>query len=223
MSCLYAGRTHSVAPHWRPPCISAYITSDRCHLNGLKAYATVNPRSPPLSAKATCPPAGARAARGDILMDIADNRIVARGLSMPHSPRWYRNQLWILESGAGRFGTLNLKTGRQDVVAELPGFTHGLDFVGDYAFIGLSQVRETAVFQRTATHRAGGGAPLRRLGRGHCPPSDRRLRHLHRRGAGNFSRCRRCRIASRPMLELNNPLLRVLHVARRGVQERRAC
>jgi uncharacterized protein (TIGR03032 family) len=31
-------------------------------------------------------------------------------------------------------------------VAELPGFTRGLDFCGPLAFIGLSQVRETAVF-----------------------------------------------------------------------------
>jgi uncharacterized protein (TIGR03032 family) len=31
-------------------------------------------------------------------------------------------------------------------VAELPGFTRGLDFVGDLAFVGLSQVRESAVF-----------------------------------------------------------------------------
>jgi uncharacterized protein (TIGR03032 family) len=28
----------------------------------------------------------------------------------------------------------------------LPGFTRGLDFLGPFAFIGLSQVRETAVF-----------------------------------------------------------------------------
>jgi uncharacterized protein (TIGR03032 family) len=32
------------------------------------------------------------------------------------------------------------------VVASTPGFTRGLDFVGNLAFVGLSQVRETAVF-----------------------------------------------------------------------------
>jgi uncharacterized protein (TIGR03032 family) len=31
-------------------------------------------------------------------------------------------------------------------VAELPGFTRGVDFIGPIAFIGLSQVRESAVF-----------------------------------------------------------------------------
>ena len=34
----------------------------------------------------------------------------------------------------------------QQTVAELPGFTRGLAFLGDLAFVGLSQVRETAVF-----------------------------------------------------------------------------
>ncbi len=28
----------------------------------------------------------------------------------------------------------------------MPGFTRGLDFVGKFAFVGLSQVRESAVF-----------------------------------------------------------------------------
>ena len=28
----------------------------------------------------------------------------------------------------------------------MPGFTRGLDFAGNLAFVGLSQVRETAVF-----------------------------------------------------------------------------
>src|SRR5207237_6621731 len=36
--------------------------------------------------------------------------------------------------------------GRYQPVAELPGFTRGLDLCGRLAFVGLSQVRETAVF-----------------------------------------------------------------------------
>jgi len=32
------------------------------------------------------------------------------------------------------------------MIAQLPGFTRGLDFYGPLAFIGLSQVRETATF-----------------------------------------------------------------------------
>ena len=65
---------------------------------------------------------------------------------MPHSPRWYDGQLWILESGQGRLITVDLTTGKPTTVAELPGFTRGLEFFGHYAFIGLSQVRESATF-----------------------------------------------------------------------------
>ena len=37
-------------------------------------------------------------------------------------------------------------TGRYEPVAAVPGFTRGLDFAGGMAFVGLSQVRESAVF-----------------------------------------------------------------------------
>ena len=41
---------------------------------------------------------------------------------------------------------MDLKSGRYEPVAAVPGFTRGLDFVGNLAFVGLSQVRESAVF-----------------------------------------------------------------------------
>ena len=65
---------------------------------------------------------------------------------MPHSPRWYGDKLWVLESGEGSLGFVDLDTGKVETVAELPGFTRGLDFAGPLAFVGLSQVRETATF-----------------------------------------------------------------------------
>lgn len=65
---------------------------------------------------------------------------------MPHSPRWYQDKLWLLESGDGGIGHVDLGTKRQTTVARLPGFTRGVDFHGHLAFVGLSQVRETAVF-----------------------------------------------------------------------------
>jgi uncharacterized protein (TIGR03032 family) len=52
----------------------------------------------------------------------------------------------LLESGAGTLGTIDLPTGRYEAIAEMPGFTRGLDFHGNLAFVGLSQVRESAVF-----------------------------------------------------------------------------
>jgi uncharacterized protein (TIGR03032 family) len=65
---------------------------------------------------------------------------------MPHSPRWYQGKLWVLESGQGGLAVVDLQRGRWETVAQVPGFTRGLDFWGPLAFIGLSQVRESAVF-----------------------------------------------------------------------------
>jgi uncharacterized protein (TIGR03032 family) len=83
---------------------------------------------------------------GGILMEVPSGDILLRGLSMPHSPRWHLGQLWLLESGTGSIGTVDLSAGRYEPITEVPGFTRGLDFYGNLAFIGLSQVRESAVF-----------------------------------------------------------------------------
>lgn len=137
---------HSFVPMWRPPFVSAYAPEDRCHLNGL-AMRDGKPRYVTLLGQ-TDSKGGWRENKrnGGLLMDISDNRIITTGLSMPHSPRWYRNTLWVLESGEGALAKVDLSSGKLEYVCKLPGFTRGLDFVGDYAFIGLSQVRETAVF-----------------------------------------------------------------------------
>ncbi|MDD5272972.1 MAG: TIGR03032 family protein, partial [Methylovulum sp.] len=161
MSCLCTlDSAYSVVPRWRPPFVSAYDLTDRCHLNGL---ALKNGRPAFVTALGkTDTAAGWRGnkASGGLLMSIADGRVIASGLSMPHSPRWYQDKLWYLESGAGQLCTVNPQTGVRVVVAQLPGFTRGLDFVGRYAFIGLSQVRETAVFS---------GLPLTaQAGERHC-------------------------------------------------------
>jgi uncharacterized protein (TIGR03032 family) len=65
---------------------------------------------------------------------------------MPHSPRWQGGRLWVCESGSGTLGQVELSSGQYKAVAAVPGFTRGLDFAGHLAFVGLSQVRESAVF-----------------------------------------------------------------------------
>jgi uncharacterized protein (TIGR03032 family) len=137
---------HSFTPRWRPPFVSAYAPEDRCHLNGL---AMVDGRPKYVTALGTTDsPGGWRAnkARGGVLMDIETGEILLRGLSMPHSPRWYQDKLYFLESGEGSLARYDFKVRTWITIAQLPGFTRGLDFWGPLAFIGLSQVRETAVF-----------------------------------------------------------------------------
>jgi uncharacterized protein (TIGR03032 family) len=83
---------------------------------------------------------------GGVLFDMASDKVIARGLSMPHSPRWYDNRLWVLESGRGKLVTIDPKTGEKTDIAGVPGFARGLDFIGPIAFIGLSQLRESNAF-----------------------------------------------------------------------------
>jgi uncharacterized protein (TIGR03032 family) len=151
-SCLSVlDREHSFVPRWRPPFITALAPDDRCHLNGLAVRDGHVRWVTALGATDT--PQGWRddKAQGGVLMDVPSEAIVARSLSMPHSPRWHGGRLWVLESGKGTVTVVDPATGRVDTLAELPGFTRGLAFAGPYAFVGLSQVRETSIF---------GGLPL---------------------------------------------------------------
>ena len=146
-SCLCTLDTKSsFVPRWRPRFVSHYAPEDRCHLNGL-AMRDGKPRY--LTALGeTNTPQGWRANKrdGGILMDMVGDKLLARGLSMPHSPRWYDDRLWVLESGRGALVTIDPKTGEKKDVARVPGFCRGLDFIGPVAFIGLSQLRETNAF-----------------------------------------------------------------------------
>jgi uncharacterized protein (TIGR03032 family) len=131
----------SFQPLWQPAFLSALVPEDRCHLNGLAmrdgqpAYVTIVADSDVVD--------GWRDRRrdGGCVIDVAANEIVARGLSMPHSPRWYRDRLWLVNSGTGEFGTIDVATGRFEPIVFCPGYLRGLAFVGDYAVVTLSKPR----------------------------------------------------------------------------------
>lgn len=146
-SCLCTrSAIYSFQPRWRPWFISQLAPEDRCHLNGL---CVIDGKVKYVTALGETDEArGWRKNKrdGGILIDVARQAIVARGLSMPHSPRWYHGKLWLLNSGAGGLGFIDPATGRYESVVELPGFTRGLSFAGPLAFVGLSQVRESAMF-----------------------------------------------------------------------------
>jgi len=139
-------KNYSFVPRWRPNFVSALTPEDRCHLNGL---GMVNGQPKYVTALGTTDTlTGWREnkAKGGVLIDITNDQQILTQLSMPHSPRWYGDRLWLLESGNGSLGRIDLTTGKLETVALLPGFTRGIDFFGPLAFIGLSQVRETAIF-----------------------------------------------------------------------------
>jgi uncharacterized protein (TIGR03032 family) len=150
----------SFTPQWRPSWITGLAAEDRCHLNGM-AMAGGAPRYVSALAQ-TDTPNGWRERKGTagVVVDIASGEVVAGGLAMPHSPRWHDGRLWILESGNGTLATIDPATGHRTTVATLPGFTRGLAFIGRYALVGLSQVRESVFtglpVTATATERNAG-------------------------------------------------------------------
>ena len=65
---------------------------------------------------------------------------------MPHSPRWHRGRLWLLDSGSGRFGYLDPDRGTFEPVAFCPGYARGLALHGGFAVVGLSKPRRDRAF-----------------------------------------------------------------------------
>jgi uncharacterized protein (TIGR03032 family) len=146
-SCLAAlSHDFSFVPRWQPPFISQIAPEDRCHLNGL---AMVNGQPKFVTALGETDKVGgwrANKAMGGILIDVDSGEIVRRGLSMPHSPCWHDGYLWLLNSGTGELWRIHIQSGQHDVVCVLPGFLRGLCCVGNYALVGLCQIREQHIF-----------------------------------------------------------------------------
>lgn len=142
--------THSFKPLWRPPFISKLAAEDRCHLNGLAmkdgrpAYVTAIGTSDVVDAWRE------HRVNGGVVIDVNTNEIVARGLSMPHSPRWHQGKLWLLNSGTGDFGYVDFASGSFVPVTFCAGYMRGLSFHGDYALVGTSRPRHNKTFSGLA-------------------------------------------------------------------------
>jgi uncharacterized protein (TIGR03032 family) len=142
----------SFTPMWRPSFVSKMAAEDRCHLNGLTPVPGKRGLSAPwyyaTAVSNTDVVDGWRDRRrdGGVVLEVPTSRIVASGLSMPHSPRWYKGELWILNSGTGFLGRIDVKTGAFLPLTFCAGYLRGLAFAGDYAIVGLSRPRHDKTF-----------------------------------------------------------------------------
>ena len=73
-----------------------------------------------------------------VIFSAATREPIVVGLTRPHSTRMHRGRIWVDDSGYGRVGFVDGSEFRS--VAELPGWTRGLCFVKDIAFVGTSRV-----------------------------------------------------------------------------------
>lgn len=147
-SCLGAVEEGwSFRPVWQPDFITKLAAEDRCHLNGM-AMADGKPRYVTAVSRSNVADGWRdRRAGGGIVIDVETGGTVCEGLAMPHSPRLHDGRLWVLNSGAGELGWVDVDSRRFNPVAFCPGYARGLSFAGRFAIVGLSQARENRTFQ----------------------------------------------------------------------------
>jgi uncharacterized protein (TIGR03032 family) len=146
-SCIAAvSDNHSFRPVWKPRFISKLAAEDRCHLNGFAVENGEARFATAISHSDTADGWRDRRVGGGIVIDVESGEVVVEGLSMPHSPRLHEGRLWLLNSGTGEFGYVDLKAGRFEPVAFCPGYARGLAFIGGHALVGLSLGRENRTF-----------------------------------------------------------------------------
>ena len=145
-SCLVKrSEEHSFDPFWSPPFIDALVPEDRCHLNGMAVDREGKIRY------VTCLGMENKARgwresleNGGALLEYPSGKAVCSGLAMPHSPRMHEDRLFFLESAAGWLSMFDPETREYERLVELNAFVRGLTIVDDYAFIGMSKIRENS-------------------------------------------------------------------------------
>ena len=135
---------YNFTPYWTPFFIDKIASEDRCHLNGMAMengkpkYATAfNNGNSPQSWRNKVTESG-------IIIDVENNTIIAEGLAMPHTPRIFNGELYVLLSATGELVKINKETGTYEVIIKLDGFVRGMSFHKDYLFIGLSKLRKSS-------------------------------------------------------------------------------
>lgn len=142
---------NSFKPIYFPPFIDRVAAEDRCHLNGV----CLDGYDKPVFATAVAASnisEGWRDHRqdGGVIIDIKNNRMLASGLSMPHSPRLHNGKLYILNSGTGELGTVDLDNGMFCPICFIPGFARGMSINNGYAVITSSDCRKKNSFEDLA-------------------------------------------------------------------------
>ena len=139
-SCLATvSERHSFTPLWKPRFVSQLISEQRCFLSGL-AMADGKPKY--VTAFAASDEAlgwQQQPMNAGILMDVPTNEVIVTGLNRPFCPRLYQDQLWLADSASGYLGYVDLKSLSFHPVTFCPGRIRSVDFVGQYAVVGVSR------------------------------------------------------------------------------------
>jgi uncharacterized protein (TIGR03032 family) len=130
---------------WRPSFITQQVPEDFCHLNGMVVVHDKPKYLTALGETNTTKGWKPGKANGGILIDADSQDIILRNLPMPHSPRLFKEGLFVLLSATGELARVSIENRSYEVVHQFNGFVRGLDRIGDFLFVGLSKLRTTSV------------------------------------------------------------------------------
>ncbi|MGZ3883635.1 MAG: TIGR03032 family protein [Bacteroidia bacterium] len=144
-SCLVKiDDNYNFVPVWKPKQIDKLVSEDRCHLNGM---AMLNGKPKYASAFGTGNSFQSwreTVTAGGVIYDVESSEVVAGGLAMPHSPKLFNNELYVLLSAKGELVKINPASGTYDVVMKIDGFVRGMSLHKDYLFVATSRLRKNS-------------------------------------------------------------------------------
>ena len=83
---------------------------------------------------------------GGVILDVESREVLVDGFSLPHSPRMHNGKLYVLNSGTGYFGKVDIDKGKFEPIVFCPGYMRGLALHNGFAIIGMSKCRENRTF-----------------------------------------------------------------------------
>ncbi len=140
----------SFRPKWKPKFVTELAPEDRCHLNGVAMVDDIPKYVTALGPTNSSKGWREKMLEGGILMDVESNEIIMNGLAVPHTPKIYNGQLYMLLSATGELIKVDLDKGSYDVVSSIQGFVRGMDLVDDYLFVAQSKIRQKSSIFNTA-------------------------------------------------------------------------
>ena len=132
---------YNFRPKWKPLFIDALAPEDRCHLNGM-AFKDNLPRFVTALSQ-TNEKEGWRKDKmsSGVLLEVPSGNVVLSGLAMPHSPRFVKDDLYVLESGTGKLLLVDTTNGSSEVVYNFGCFVRGMSSLNNFLVIGKSKIR----------------------------------------------------------------------------------
>ena len=144
-SCIISvDSDYNFTPYWKPNFIDKLVSEDRCHLNGMAMKDGLPKYATAFNQGNTHQSWREKVTETGVIFDIDSNDVIVEGLAMPHSPRIFNNELYVLLSATGELVKVDVNTGKYETIIQTDGFVRGMSLHKDYLFIGLSKLRKSS-------------------------------------------------------------------------------